>query len=275
MSSLFRKIANAFVIPERLNDSWAYHQYLRWRFPEHWKTLQADLYFYQRIVSTVGNELVFDVGANAGHRAVIFAAIAKRVICLEPDPTSVETLRVRFSNRKRIEIVAKGVADREGELEFKQFSDGCALNTFSDKWVENRETSLGLSALRSIKVPITTLDQLIDQYGQPNLIKIDVEGFELQVLHGLSIPVPYITFECMLPTFEQETLQCIAHLMNLAPQYRFNWTGDDGTSWGEAGWLNAESIRKIVRSNQSGYLEIHCSQQFSEISQPQEKCSDS
>lgn len=260
MSKWLRSLAGVLIAPERLNDTWAYQQYLRWRFPAHWQAQAAEKRFYQKIVTKVGNDLVFDIGANAGHKAVLFKAIARKVICLEPDTACVGVLRKRFANVSIIEIVAKGVADREGELEFKQIGQGSAYNTFSEKWLENRKSKLGVSTQATVKVPITTLDSLIVAYGQPNLIKIDVEGFELQVLLGLSHPVPYITFECNLPIFEQESIECIKRLTAIDSKYRFNWTGHDDVSWGEPCWLEAAEIIQVIRSNQVGYLEIHCSQ---------------
>lgn len=254
-----RNLASVFIEPERLNDTWIYQQYLRWRFPAHWQAQAAEKAFYQTIVTHVGNDLVFDIGANAGHKAVLFNAIARKVICLEPDPACVGVLKRRFANIDSIEIVEKGVADREGELEFKQIGQGSAYNTFSEKWLENRKTKLGVSTQATLKVPITTLDSLIAAYGQPNLIKIDVEGFELQVLQGLSQAVPYITFECNLPVFERESIECIMRLAAIDSKYRFNWTGHDNASWEESGWLDAEQIIQVIRTNQAGYLEIHCS----------------
>ena len=44
-------------------------------------------------------------------------------------------------------------------------------------------------------MPVTTLDRLIAQHGVPSFIKIDVEGFEDQVLAGLTHPVPALSFE--------------------------------------------------------------------------------
>jgi hypothetical protein len=48
---------------------------------------------------------------------------------------------------------------------------------------------------RSIRVPLTTLDMLIAKHGPPAFIKIDVEGFEAEVLAGVGRPVPALSFE--------------------------------------------------------------------------------
>jgi FkbM family methyltransferase len=45
------------------------------------------------------------------------------------------------------------------------------------------------------EVETKTLDQLIENYGVPDLIKIDVEGYEEVVIKGLSRKIPKITFE--------------------------------------------------------------------------------
>jgi hypothetical protein len=75
---------------------------------------------------------------------------------------------------------------------------------------------------KEVSISLTTLDQLIDQYGTPAFIKIDVEGYELSVLKGLSQKVPYLSFECLLPDYKTPLLGCLQHLYQLDNKVVFN-----------------------------------------------------
>jgi hypothetical protein len=70
-------------------------------------------------------------------------------------------------------------------------------------------------------VEVTTLDALIAGHGMPVFVKIDVEGFEADVLAGLSQPVLWIAIEA-LPETPEVTRSAIARLAALGT-YRFNF----------------------------------------------------
>jgi hypothetical protein len=61
---------------------------------------------------------------------------------------------------------------------------------------------------------MTTLDKLIEQFGIPSFIKIDVEGFEYEVIKGLSKPVKALSLE-FTPEIIESTYKCINYLQQL------------------------------------------------------------
>lgn len=68
-------------------------------------------------------------------------------------------------------------------------------------------------ARAKIEIELTTLDREIQQYGIPDYCKIDVEGWEYQVLLGLTQPIPLLSFEYHLnDTDIAKTRQCLEYL---------------------------------------------------------------
>lgn len=63
-------------------------------------------------------------------------------------------------------------------------------------------------------VEVTTLDALIKEFGMPSYIKIDVEGYELEVIKGLCSAIPLVSFE-FTPELLDVTHECIACLAQL------------------------------------------------------------
>ena len=86
----------------------------------------------------------------------------------------------------------------------------------------------------------TTLDALIAAHGRPALCKIDVEGFEAEVLRGLSQPLPLVSFE-YLPAAITVAYACLARLAALG-EYEFNWFVGESHRWASPTWLDAGAM---------------------------------
>jgi hypothetical protein len=75
-------------------------------------------------------------------------------------------------------------------------------------------------------------------------VKIDVEGYEAEVLAGLTTAVRALSFE-YLPASRQGALDCIARL-DVLGRYRFNWSLGERHSLVSAHWLDADGMRAVL-----------------------------
>src|SRR5262249_60695009 len=71
-----------------------------------------------------------------------------------------------------------------------------SMSTLSTLFVEIARANGAIwDETAAIEVNVVTLDSLIDEFGVPDYIKIDVEGFDLEVLRGLSQPIALLSVE--------------------------------------------------------------------------------
>ena len=157
-------------------------------------------------------DVVFDIGANVGSKTVIYRKLGAKVICCEPQPECVAVLRQLFSNDLEVEILDVGLGSSPHQGSFSVCSQANTISTFSERWKTGRFKEFQWDKV--IPVEITTLDSLINTYGRPKYCKIDVEGYELEVLKGLSSRIPCISFE-FCKEFVDDTERCVIYLMGL------------------------------------------------------------
>lgn len=208
------------------------------------------------------NQLIFDIGANKGNKVKAFLKMGFKVIAVEPEKKALSTLKWRFAKNKNVRIVGQGVSDKEGILDIHIADSRSGLNTLSDKWVNTLETENETrldkknAFKKNYKINVTTLDQLFATYGFPYFIKIDVEGFEINVLKGMGQLPPFLSFETNLPEFKDETLECIRRLQNLSDRITFNYSFDDKLE--SEKWFSPDEIRNFINDPSIRYMEIIC-----------------
>jgi FkbM family methyltransferase len=194
-------------------------------------------------------DLVFDVGAHLGNRARAFAALGCRVVALEPQPHIAAALRRFVGGDARIRVVERAVAATPGHATLSISERTPTVSTLAADWrdARSREPDFGdVSWNDAVDVEVTTLDALIEEFGRPAFVKVDVEGGELSVLQGLSTPVPALSFE-FLPRALDAAQACVARVQAIG-RYQFNWSLAESSVLVLPRWVSGPALLEALGS---------------------------
>jgi len=202
--------------------------------------------FYRPFVPP--GSLVFDIGANVGSRCEIFLGLGARVIAVEPQPICQDVLMRLFGREERFKLVPAALGDAPGNATMF-LADMSGLSTLSTEWIGKMKSSGRFSAhdwKQTVSVPVTTMDALIAEHGSPSFCKIDVEGFELNVLSGLSHPLAAVSLELVTETAEN-AVGCIRRLESLA-RYEYNSSKSETMTMERSEWISANEMIEIIHT---------------------------
>ena len=211
------------------------------------KRFRRMLAFYSYFIKE--GDLTFDIGANIGSRTEIFLKLGAAVVAVEPQQSCVVVLKDKFANCKDVHIVAKALDKEVGNKEIF-ISPNPVLSSMSEDWIKSVKQSgrFVQEYVWDIKetVETTTLDHLIKEYGRPSFCKIDTEGFEYNVLRGLSEPVNAMSFE-FHPEFIQCAVDCVRYLSKLG-KAKFNYSEGESMSLALSAWVEPDEIINTLTS---------------------------
>jgi FkbM family methyltransferase len=226
-------------------------------FLEEKNRIKLRIKFYSQFIKE--NDLCFDIGANIGNRINPLLTLHAKVIAVEPQKACCDVLKWEFG--KKITIIPYGVGAKE---EYKNFyiSNDSTLSSFSETWINSIETGRfknnKWNKIEPIK--IVTLDSLIDKFGIPQFIKIDVEGFELEVLKGLSCPIPILSFEYAVPEQTENVINCIKRAFEINNNIVFNYCVGEHMDFILKEWIDIKTMEVLIKSDtfiNSGFGDIY------------------
>ena len=203
------------------------------------------------------NDIIFDIGAHNGEKSIKLINFFAKIVLVEPQPNCIEILKAKFSKFKNAIIVQAGLSSKEEVLDFKINSSNPLISTFSEHWDKGRFKDSKWD--KSLKIKTITLDKLINSYGQPGYIKIDVEGYEYNVIKGLSKKTGIISFE-FTSEFFQDSVNCLNYLENLGYN-EFNFSEGERKKFSTK-WLKKTEllshIKKEIKIDPLFWGDIYC-----------------
>lgn len=202
--------------------------------------------FYSEFISP--GDLCFDIGAHLGNRTHAWLALGARVVAVEPQPACLRLLRRWYNGRDDVMLLDQAVAASSGNATLRVSRRTPTVTTLSADWSEQLPRAVDSFADviwdDRVNVATTTLDALLERFGEPVFCKIDIEGFEAEALRGLSRPLPVLSFE-YLPGAQAISLACLDRLSQLG-DYEYNWSSGESLRLCSPHWLGTANMRTVL-----------------------------
>jgi FkbM family methyltransferase len=160
---------------------------------------------------------IIDVGTNVGNYSKVFLDQGADVIGLEPQTYCQNILKKRFNNNTHFKLISAASGSKVTTENIHR-SNSHTIASMNKSWIEEVKKSdrfTGESWNETETISVTTLDLIIKDNFIPDYIKIDVEGYELEVLKGLTYPVTNISFEITLPEMKQSAIDCVNEISRI------------------------------------------------------------
>ncbi len=132
---------------------------------------------------------ILDVGGHNGSSIERFRRIWPTIAIhsFEPNPMLFEEMQSKFLGESSIELNKLGVSNHPGRLQFNihSTSTGSSSILSVDQDTEfSRRRGIRESTVSTVEIEVTTLDTYLGTNGSADVLKIDVQGYEFEVLQG-------------------------------------------------------------------------------------------
>lgn len=256
------------IVKNIIKSTTIYNKYKINKIAQKSKKFDADddkrMQFYAQFVKH--GTTCFDIGANIGNRTKIFLELVGskgKTVAVEPQDFCCKILQKSFSNRSNFFLEKKALGATSGDAEIF-ISNETTVSTMSEEWIKQASNSkrFGEETVwsKSAKVTVSTLDLLLEKYGLPSFIKIDVEGYEREVVSGLSKPIRTCFSLEFVPEFLASTFDCLNHLSSLG-KIECNYSLNETLTLSLNTWVSIHEVKEIL----SSYKKVNDNSLFGDV----------
>lgn len=194
-------------------------------------------------------DLVFDIGANVGNWTRAAQALGAKVVAVEP----MASLRASLDATGAI-VVSAACGDKSG-LQTLHMGDWSTHSSLRQDWIAPHFDYNNWSVVDAEQVTVTTVDNLIETYGKPTFIKIDTEGYEAEVILGMTYAPPALSFEYHGPAYpiilnDNPSLRAAA-LVNDLGKYEYRCIGGEDHEW-ITPWMDYRGLDNFLLTSNWG-----------------------
>ena len=172
--------------------------------------------------------MYFDIGSNIGRWTLANINNTSKIISVEASPNTFNSLLGNLGNNPKTVCLNYAVCNNNGEDITFYDSVANTLSTMNKEWLTSPSSRFHNTGYSVIKCKTITIDKLIETYGMPELIKVDVEGGEYDCISSLTQKVKNLCFEWASET-NDITFKCLDYLYSIGftrfcIQYEDNYT---------------------------------------------------
>ena len=161
--------------------------------------------------------MYFDIGANIGNWTKQNINNANKIIAVEASPNTFLELSKNISalNNDNIICLNFAVCDNSNNPITFYNCNTDTISTINKEWLSDKKSRFcNLDKYEEITVNTITIDKMILLFGEPELIKIDVEGGEYECIKSLTKKVSNLCFE-WASEMNDVSFKCLDHLYSL------------------------------------------------------------